>query len=62
MIKCSCDNPECKISINFDGNRLLFTSKEGIESYMYLDANAIQKLVHRLRKELLHMVFEKEAS
>jgi len=54
-IKCSCGDPECKITIRFgDSPHILWlTDKEGKETLMYLDASTTVKLISELRSVLL---------
>lgn len=57
MIKCACNNQECKTQIRLDSmsRALWFTDKDGNETLMYLDPNTVVKLIEELRDVLLEM-------
>lgn len=48
-IKCSCGNPNCKISIYFGDKHLWFIDKDGKETPMYLNKKSINELISALK-------------
>lgn len=55
MVNCACKDKLCPIKILFDENRLHFIDKNGEETIMYLDANAIVELKNKLNEILTNM-------
>lgn len=60
VIKCICDNPQCKIGISFDTDnsivphQLLFRmhDKYGNEHHLKMNQETIKELIEQLKKEL----------
>jgi len=58
MIKCDCNDPNCKMKISFENNKpnkpiLNFTDKDGDDNFFYLDPVTIAILVNELREVYL---------
>ncbi len=60
MIQCTCGKPDCKAGLSFDTGGIYLHDKEGRESLMYVDPNAIVDIIRELRKMLTNLTQEDE--